>query len=82
MGKSRSEMSRERRDQLEPGRFDFCVKQLKAMGYEVGTVDTRMITFTHKGQRIIFYPFTGWFTGKTVKDGRGINNLLNQLKSG
>ena len=33
-----------------------------------------------KGERVMVYPYTGWFTGKTVKDGRGINNLLKQIK--
>jgi hypothetical protein len=38
------------------------------------------ITFTWKGHPVKLYPYSGWHTGKTIKDGRGIENLLKQLK--
>lgn len=27
-----------------------------------------------------FYPYSGWHTGKSINDGRGWNNLYNQIK--
>jgi hypothetical protein len=38
------------------------------------------INFEHKGHLIKYFPLTEWFTGKTVTDGRGLKNLLKQLK--
>ena len=33
-----------------------------------------------KGETVKYFPLKEWFTGKTVKDGRGIQNLIKQLK--
>ena len=74
------EYSRERRNQLEPERFAWAQKKLIDLGYETEIIG-KEIRFTHKGETVKFFPFTGWFTGKSVKDGRGVNNLLKQLKS-
>ncbi len=38
------------------------------------------IEFDFNGSKIKFYPYSGWATGKTIKDGRGLENLLKQLK--
>ena len=29
---------------------------------------------------IKFYPYTGWFSGKGIGDGRGVHNLINALR--
>lgn len=34
-----------------------------------------------KNRPVLFCPYTGWFSGKSVKDGRGIKNLLIQLRN-
>ena len=31
-------------------------------------------------EKVKFFPYSGWHTGKSIKDGRGIENLLKQLK--
>ena len=33
----------------------------------------------HNGHRITFYPYKGWFSGKGIKDGRGIETLIKRL---
>lgn len=40
----------------------------------------KMIEFEYKGSNIKYYPYSCWATGKTIKDGRGLENLINQLK--
>ena len=37
------------------------------------------LQFIFRGSPVTLYPYSGWFTGKTVKDGRGIHNLLKQI---
>lgn len=39
-----------------------------------------MIEFEYKGHIVKYFPYSGWATGKTIKDGRGLMNLINQLK--
>ncbi len=39
-----------------------------------------MIEFEYKGHSIKYFPYSEWATGKTIKDGRGLMNLINQLK--
>jgi len=49
-------------------------------GYPITYLDETRLEFVYKGETIKFYPYSGWHTGKTIKDGRGLQKLLNQLK--
>lgn len=42
--------------------------------------DASTIRINHNGFTVIYYPKSEWFTGKSVEDGRGIHNLIKQLK--
>ena len=66
----------------EPERIEFAIRQIQRLGYEVERASDKAISFEFNGARVTMYPFTGWFTGKTVKDGRGIRKLLSQIKKG
>lgn len=71
----------ERQQQLEPERIKYAKEQIEKLGYEITyECDTR-IDFIFKGSTIQFYPYSGWHTGKTIIDGRGINKLINQIKN-
>lgn len=70
----------ERQNELEPKRIDYAVQQLESLGIEILSRDERKITFLFKGEKCVLFPYSGWHTGKSIKDGRGINNLLKQLK--
>lgn len=72
-------LNEERHKELEPRRMQYAKKQLDAIGINY-ICDEKKIQFIYKGKLITLFPFTGWFTGKSIKDGRGINNLLIQLK--
>lgn len=73
---------RERQNELEAGRIIYALNQLNKIGYNVEQPDPRTLRFMHNGSPVILYPYTGWFTGKTVTDGRGIHNLIRQLTHG
>lgn len=68
------------KQELEPKRVQFAIEQIKKAGYSVNTISKNQISFEYKGAIVHVFPYTGWFTGKTVKDGRGIFNLLKQIK--
>ncbi len=60
-------------------RMEFAEKALHKMGYYTTTVGHKELRFEHEDETIKFFPYTGWATGKTIQDGRGIENLLKQL---
>lgn len=69
----------ERQKALEPKRMEYAKQRITALGLEIVYEDSTRIDFLFNGAKIQFYPYSGWHTGKTVKDGRGIQNLLKQL---
>lgn len=53
--------------------------EIQSAGYEITVETETYIEFEYKGHPIRFYPYRGWATGKTIKDGRGIKNLIKQI---
>jgi hypothetical protein len=74
-----SRLDKERQGALTPTRMSFALNVLQAMGYEIIFKNDSEIQFFHLGERVSLFPYTGWHTGKSIKDGRGINNLIKQL---
>lgn len=70
----------EKKKLLEPERMDYAIYQLEAAGMRPLIITDNRIEFEFKGESIMFFPYSGWATGKSIKDGRGIQKLLNQLK--
>lgn len=73
-------LDQERQQELEPARMDYAMKQLLSLGKVIHQMDDKKLKFMHKGHEVTLYPYSGWFTGKSVHDGRGIKNLLDQIK--
>lgn len=74
------ELTRERRDRREPGRSEYVMAELRKRGYSpVWDEQEKAVRFDYKGNTITVWPHKGWFSGKGVKDGRGVRKLLNQL---
>lgn len=40
-----------------------------------------IIEINNNGSTVLYYPWKEWFTGSSVNDGRGFENLLSQLKT-
>lgn len=59
---------------------DYAVKSISSLGYTVVSDDTS-VWFYFKGSKVTHFAYTGWHTGKTIVDGRGIKKLLDQIKS-
>lgn len=74
-------LDKERQQELEPKRKQYAIDKLTELGIEIVVVYDDQISFMHKGCLCKLFPYSGWHTGKSIKDGRGINNLLEQLKS-
>jgi hypothetical protein len=70
----------EKQKKLEPKRLEYAVDQITKAGYNIHYKDNTKLMFEYKEHTITFYPYSGWHSGKSIKDGRGIENLLKQIK--
>lgn len=66
--------------QLEPKRIEYAKQQLAKLGFEITFECSSRIDFIFKGEKVSLFPYSGWHTGKSITDGRGIEKLLKQLK--
>jgi len=72
-------LDQKRQSELEPIRMASTARKLEEMGFNVTSIGGTRLEFNYKNQRVRFYPYSGWFSGKSVEDGRGFKNLLKQL---
>ncbi len=70
----------ERVAELQPHRMQDARDMLEQLNIPITFEDETTIKFTFNGNTITYFPYTGWHTGKGIKDGRGIANLYKQLK--
>lgn len=73
-------LDKEREEELQPERMEHAKKKLEELGYEVVFAGKATITFKFKNEVVHFFPYSGWHSGKSIRDGRGLQNLLKQLK--
>lgn len=71
----------DRQKELEPKRLAYARERLTTLT-DVDILETtdKKIVFNFKGKKNTIYPYSGYFNGKSVKAGRGIDYLLSQLK--
>lgn len=70
----------DRQNELEPKRMEYAKKQIESLGYSITFENNTELQFGLEGNLIKVFPYSGWFTGKGVKPGRGIKKLIDQLK--
>ena len=68
------------KNELQPKRIDFAKNELEKLNIEIIFEDKTTLQFMFNGAKITLFPYSGWFSGKGIKDGRGIFNLIKQLK--
>lgn len=73
-------LNQEREAILQPKRMETAKAAIQNLGYTITQTDKTKIIFSYKGSPIQYYPYSGWATGKTIKDGRGLQHLLDQIK--
>lgn len=71
----------ERQRRLEPKRIATAIRSVEELGLQIKYKDSTKIMFDFKGSNVTYFPYSGWATGKTIQDGRGLANLLKQLKN-
>ncbi len=76
-----SRLDQKRQKELEPQRMRFAKDKIEDLGLDVEEQGDTCLKFNYKDEPILFYPYSGWATGKTIEDGRGLHRLLVQLNS-
>ena len=75
-----SRLDTDRQKELEPERMDYAIGQLHKAGIKsMVIIKENCIEFYFKSEKVKLFPYSGWHTGKSITDGRGIHKLLNQL---
>lgn len=72
-------LDQEREKELQPKRMEYAIQEIEKLGYTITYKDQTRIKFGFMDAYVTLFPYSGWFTGKTVKDGRGIEKLLKQI---
>lgn len=75
-----SRLDKERQIKLEPNRIEYAKKKIMEIGFDIFYESKTEIRFYYKSELVRLFPYTGWHSGKSIKDGRGLNNLLSQIK--
>lgn len=69
----------DRQKELEPKRMGYAKAEIEKLGYPVMITGSTSLQFTYKREIIRVFPYSGWCTGKTITDCRGIKKLLKQI---
>ena len=73
-------LDQDRQLEYEQKRIDQAEKKIFQTGCEILEKTNRSVTFLFQDAVCTIWPYSGWHTGKTIKDGRGLRNLLKQIK--
>lgn len=72
-------LNQEREKKLEPLRIKTALDSISAIT-KIERVTEKEIQFLWQDELVTYWPYSGWHSGKSIKSGRGLNNLLKQLK--
>lgn len=70
----------DRQHALEPQRLQYAKQKIEQAGYKITLETETQLQFEFEGHKVYFFPYSGWHSGASIKDGRGINELLRQIK--
>jgi len=57
----------------------YAKEMITLAGYEITYENETEVNFVYKGKTVKFFPYSGWATGSTIRSGRGLQKLLNQI---
>ncbi len=72
-------LDKQKEAESQPKRIEYAVAAISGLGYEIHYRDATRISFMFNGKQVTLYPYSGWHTGKSIKDGRGLHKLLAQI---
>lgn len=72
-------LDQEREKRLEPKRMQVAISVITELGFDVRSVDDKHIEFQYNDETVTYWPYSGWASGKSIKDGRGLKRLISQI---
>ncbi len=75
-------LDKKREEDLQPKRILVAKEDITALGIEITFENDTELEFMFNGEKVKFFPYSGWATGKSINDGRGLRKLLRQLEKG
>jgi len=72
-------LDKDRQENLEHKRLEYAKSRIEGIGHAITYESDKEIRFMYKGKTVYFFPYSGWHTGQSIKDGRGIEKLLKQI---
>ncbi len=80
-----SRLDEQRQEELEPQRMEWTKKQFEGMGYKIDDIELNggkgFTITTPKGLSIQFWPYSGWWSGKGIGQGRGFSKLVKAIEA-
>lgn len=73
-------LDQEREKELQPKRMQYSKNIISNLGYKITFENETTLRFIFKGEQVTLFPYSGWHTGKSITDGRGIAKLLKQIR--
>ena len=73
------EVRKKERAEKEPQRIERALQELRRAGFTPKQVDDTLITMSHNGATLRFWPYTGYWACKGMGSGRGLRPLLRKL---
>lgn len=71
----------ERQNTLQPKRMEFAKQKITELGYTITSETETELRFELNGKIVCFFPYSGWHSGASIKDGRGLSKLLKQINT-
>lgn len=65
---------------MKLNKLDNAKLKIEALGIGIVEENKTMLRFSFKGQAVTFYPYSSLASGATIKNCRGLQNLLKQIK--
>lgn len=72
------EQRKKEREAKEPNRFQYATDKIMEAGHRVGRVADDDKALMINGY-IKLWPYTGWWSGKGIGNGRGVHNLIKKI---
>lgn len=82
MGELKSSRLDEKREiELTPKRMKYALDKLSDLGYNITQSPCgKKLTFDRKpGKTVVLFVYSGWWSGKGIGSGRGIDKLIKTL---
>jgi len=76
-----SRLNIDRQNKLESKRLAYAKAEIEKLGYKVMQMGKTKLVFEFDGCLVHFYPYSGWHSGTTIKDGRGLEKLIEQIRN-